>query len=299
MPDALFRVLQALVAGSAFAVSYWRWVRPHQAEIAPQGVGLLLLLVLTLVGGLIGGVFWWVNEPGSFAWPLPALAARMLAAAGWAYAAAALLTLQRPTPGRLRLMLVLLVVYLAPLVASILVFHLGRFDPSATITYAFFLVVAGMFPSAIWWLLRQPTVLAAADRELTPPIPLTRAWFVAAAIGLGLWGLALFVTDAGPSSLVWVWPGDPLSSQLIGVMLLSVAAGAVMSLRSIDLARLTLVFMLVYGLGVVAGTVSLALARAPIRLAYLVVFGAIGAGSAALLAAERGNFADAARPRTV
>jgi hypothetical protein len=100
---------------------------------------------------------------------------------------------------------------------------------------------------------------------------------------LGLWGLALFVTDAGPAPLIWVWPGDPLSSQLIGVMPLSIAAGALVSLRSVTASQLILVFMLVYGVGVVLGTVSVALTGAPLRYAYLLIFGVMGAVSAALL----------------
>ena len=104
------------------------------------------------------------------------------------------------------------------------------------------------------------------------------------AVVLGLWGLALFITDGGPSPLIWAWPGDPLTSQLIGVMLLSLAVGAVASLRSMDVARVMLVMMLVYGVGVAIGTLSLvALAGAPMRPAYVVVFGLIGVISAALL----------------
>ena len=51
-----------------------------------------------------------------------------------------------------------------------------------------------------------------------------------------------------------------------------------------DVARVMLVMMLVYGVGVAIGTVSLvALAGAPMRPAYVVVFGLIGIVSAALL----------------
>jgi hypothetical protein len=104
---------------------------------------------------------------------------------------------------------------------------------------------------------------------------------------MGLWGLALFVTDVGPVPLVWVWPGDPLSSQLIGVMLLTVSAAALYGMRSVDVARVSLVLMLVYGAGVVAGTLSLASVGAPLRPAYLVVFAVVAAVSAVLLFAER------------
>src|SRR5205807_4677653 len=113
-----------------------------------------------------------------------------------------------------------------------------------------------------------------------------RGWFVVVAIVLGLWGLALFVTDAGLSSLMWVWPGDPLTSQLIGVMLLALAAGALLGLRSAAVGRVMLVTMLVYGLGVGTATASVHVGGAPLRAAYLVVFAVIALASAALLVAS-------------
>jgi len=283
VPDELFRFLQAFASVAVFFGAYLLWIRPRQSGLGLQALGLLLLVDLTLMGGLIGGAFWWVNEPGSFGWRLPPLAARLLAAAAWAYAAGAIVTLMRPTRDRLRLMMILLVVYLGPLALSIVAFHLGRFDPSALITYLFFLAVLSMLPSAVWWLIRPPNTAAIDESEPVRTGGLTRTWFIVSAAALALWGLALFVTDAGPSTLVWVWPGDPLSSQLIGVMLLTVAAGALYGLRSAEVAQVTLVLMLVYGLGVVAGTISLAAIGAPLRPAYLVVFALVAAISGALL----------------
>ncbi|MBE7528910.1 MAG: hypothetical protein HND44_20235 [Chloroflexi bacterium] len=67
-----------------------------------------------------------------------------------------------------------------------------------------------------------------------------------------LWGLALFLTDAGLSTLVWVWPGDLFTSRLIAVMLWTLAAAAVYSLHSTDALRVALVVMITYGIGVVA-----------------------------------------------
>jgi hypothetical protein len=290
MEPLLLELLKAAPPAAVFLIAYFLWVRPRQSDGGFQGLGLLLLVVLTIVGGLVGGTVWWTNDPNAFAWRLPPLAGRLLGAAGWAYAAAAILTLRHPTAARLRLMLVLLVVYIAPLTASILAFHLGRFDPSAPITFAFFLVVTVMLVSSIWWLVRPPHIVSANDEERKAPGLLTKGWFVVVAVVLGLWGLALFVTDAGPSSLIWAWPGDPLTSQLIGVMLLSVAAGAVLGLRSTDVSRVMLVMMLVYGVGVAVGTVSLvALAGAPMRPAYVVVFGSIGVVSGALLVTSRAS----------
>src|SRR5437588_2672919 len=225
MSDSPLRLLQVALLVGAWIVGYFLWIRPRQAGLDLQSLGLLLLVLLTFAGGLIGGIFWWLNEPNSFGWRLPDLGARLLGAAAWAYAAGAAYTLWRPTPGRLRLILVLLFVYLAPLGVSVIAFHLGRFDPAAQVTYGFFTVVIGMTASTIWWLVRPPPIVTGSAPDAAPGLAI-RGWFVVVAIVLGLWGLALFVTDAGLSSLMWVWPGDPLTSQLIGVMLLALAAGA-------------------------------------------------------------------------
>jgi hypothetical protein len=64
------------------AWGYRHWISPHQVGI--QGRGMLLLSVVTLVGGLLGSTGWWIDDPRSFSWDLPPLASRMLASAGWA-----------------------------------------------------------------------------------------------------------------------------------------------------------------------------------------------------------------------
>ena len=103
----------------------------------------------------------------------------------------------------------------------------------------------------------------------------------------GLWGLALFLTDRGPSALIWVWPGDLLTSRLIGVMLLAIAAGAAASLRYADMARMMLSMALTYGLGLAAASAWNTLTDKPIQLSYLIVFGLIALGSAAVLMTDR------------
>src|SRR5581483_12153608 len=60
----------ALIAGG-----YARWIRPRHLDLA--GRSLLLLVVLTLVGGLLGSTGWWIDDPRSFSWTLPPLASRM------------------------------------------------------------------------------------------------------------------------------------------------------------------------------------------------------------------------------
>jgi hypothetical protein len=64
------------------AWGYRHWISPRQVGI--QGKGMLLLSVVTLVGGLLGSTGWWIDDPRSFSWDLPPLASRMLASAGWA-----------------------------------------------------------------------------------------------------------------------------------------------------------------------------------------------------------------------
>lgn len=287
--------LAFLLAGLGFG--YWRWVRPHESRLDLQGHGLLLLVVLTLMGGFVGSPFWWTDQEQSFSWDLPPLASRMLASAGWSFVAACYLALQRPTYRRLRLVLLLLFVYLAPLALAIFLFHLDRFDPGAPITYAFFAIVFIMVGSTAWYLYRQPAILPGNPTDEAPARPATRAWLAGTAAITGLWGLALFVTDQGPLPWIWVWPGDLLSSRLISVMLLAIAAGALYSRRFSDPARLMLAMLAVYSLGLALSSLWNAFLGLPVRPAYLVVFGLIGLGSIALLAMERQWLAGAGRKR--
>src|SRR6186997_2032508 len=125
MNDIAVQFLGLLVFLSVIAGAYWRWVRPHNINLETKGV--LLLIIATMVGGLVGSTGWWFDVPQAFSWDLPPLASRMLAAAGWAFGAAAFMTLQRPTASRLRLVLLMLAVYLIPLAIAIVLFHLNRF----------------------------------------------------------------------------------------------------------------------------------------------------------------------------
>jgi hypothetical protein len=238
-------------------------------------------MVLTLMGGFIGSFFWWADEARSFAWDVPPLASRMLASAGWSFAVVCWLALNRPTHRRIRLVLLLLCVYLLPLVVAGVVFHLDRFDFAIPLTYGFFGIAGGMSIATLWYLLRQPTILP--DDPATPPSAMVRNWLGLVAIITGLWGLALFITDRGGSDLIWVWPGDLLSSRLIGVMLLAIAAGSAYSLRYADVSRLMLAMTAAYGLGLAVASLWNVLGSNPIKVSYLVVFGVIFLVSGALL----------------
>jgi hypothetical protein len=279
-------LLQALVGvgilGAGLWFGYQRWIAPRSA-LDLHAKGLLALLVLTLMGGLIGSPFWWFDEPRSFSWDLPPLASRMLSAAGLSFVVGTFLTLQRPSARRIRLILIMLAVYLAPLVAAILLFHLDRFDFSAPISYAFFAIAGGMTLATLWYLLRRAPILDEAPHDHSPTHPFTHGWLALVAALTLVWGLALFATDSGPAPWIWVWSGDLLTSRLIGVMLLAIAAGALASLRHADSARVMLAVVLTYGMGLaLAGLWNVTVAR-PLPLGYVLVFGALALGSAGLL----------------
>lgn len=271
--------LGLLVLLAGVYTGYRRWIAPHALDF--QGRGLLTLMVLTLMGGFIGSFAWWLDDVRSFSWDVPALASRMLASAGWSFAVVCLLVLNRPTYRRMRLVLILLCVYLLPLVVAAILFHLDRFNFALPLTYGFFGIAGGMSIATLWYLARQPRILP--DDSPTPPGATVRNWLGLVAVVTGAWGLALFITDSGPSDLIWVWPGDLLSSRLIGVMLLAIAAGSAYSLRYTDVSRLMLAMTAAYGLGLAVASLWNVLADRPIKVSYLVVFGVIFAVSSALL----------------
>jgi hypothetical protein len=87
--------------------------------------------------------------------------------------------------------------------------------------------------------------------------------------------------------LIWAWPGDLLTSRLIAVMLLTIAVGALYSLRQADASRVMLGVIAVYGFGVTLANLWNALAGKPINLLYVAAFGAMFLVSTALSLAER------------
>ena len=283
----LLQIFGLVLLALGIGFGYWRWIKPYKDTLDLQGKGLLFLVVLMVMGGLIGSPFWWMDEALSFSWDLPTLASRMLAAAGWSFAVIGILVLERPTYRRLRLVLILLFVYLIPLAIAAPLFHLDRFDPTAPITYAFFAIVVLMVASTIWYLLRQPDIFPDGPEDLAPPTAGLRLWLIIVAIITALWGLALLITDSGPSALIWVWPGDLLTSRLIGVMLLTIAAGAVYSLPATGTARPMLAMILVYGLGLSLASMWNALAGKPVKISYALIFGIIFLVSAVLLIRDR------------
>jgi hypothetical protein len=274
----LLQFLGLLFLLVALAIGYRLWAWPYRTQAGLQAQALLMLIVLTMMGGLIGSPFWWRDDPSSFSWDLPPLAGRMLAAAGISFTVVCYLVLRNPTPRRQRLVLVLLAVYLLPLAAAIFAFHLDRFDFSALITYAFFGIVALMAGAVIWFLLRPPPAILPAG-QLRPTSRWVRMWLGLVALLTLVWGLALFWTDSGPVSWIWVWPGDLLTSRLIGVMLLTIAVGAWYGEPASETSGPMLAMLFVYGTGVTAaGLWNLFAGKAP-PLVYCLAFSLFALGS--------------------
>jgi hypothetical protein len=293
MDGLLVQFLGLFVLLGIVGWGYRRWIRPR--EVGTQGKGMLLLTIVTLVGGLVGSTGWWIDDPRSFSWDLPPLASRMLASAGWAFGVATIAALQRPVPRRMRLVMLMLAAYLAPLLVAIPLFHLDRFDPAAPITYAFFALVLPMTVAALWYLFQQPVIISDEPTDSLPPTPLVGAWLGLIAAVTAFWGLALFITDNGPSGLIWAWPGDLLTSRLIAVMLLTLAIGAVYALRYADVSRVMLGVIAVYGFGVTLANLWNILVSKPVNPSYVAAFGIMFLVSATLLIAERQNTVERSR----
>jgi hypothetical protein len=263
-------------------IGYWLWVLPRPS-LDVQTRGLLILILLAAAGGFFGALLWWPGIPGTFAWVLPPLAGRLLGAAGWAFAALCVMTIRWPSRRRVRLTLWMLAVYLVPIALALLLAHRDRLDWAAPISYAFLVIAGGMAAATVYYIIRQPDVPGVAD-DPAPSDDITRKW-LALVGGVSLvWGTALFITDKGSTALVWAWPGDLLTSRLIAVMLWSIAAGCLVSMRREGPARAMLVTTLVYGIGVALAGLWNLVVTTPVPLGYVAVFGAIGAGSGALLA---------------
>lgn len=278
MNQLWLQIMGLLLLILGVGLGYWRWLRPYHNQLNNAQRSLLLLVILTFMGGFFGSFGWWLDVPASFSWDLPPLAARMLAVAGWSFALVGWLALERPSLPRLRLVVIMLFVYLAPLAAAIVLFHLDRFDWTAPITYAFFALVVPMTALATWYLFHPMGVIdISGDR---PPTGMARGWLWGAAILTAVWGTALFVTDGGPSSFIWVWPGDLLTSRLIAVMLWTLAAAAGYSLRSTEAMPVVLAAMATYGVGVVAANAWHIPAIKPF---YVLFFAVLALGSLAIL----------------
>ncbi len=279
MSDLFFQFMGLFLLVAVVGGGYGLLRRRHPGRLTGAQQTILLLTLLTLAGGFIGAIPWWLDVSVSFAWDLPPLASRLLASAGWAFALACGLALRHPTRRHLRLIMVMLAVYLTPLALAILLFHLDRFDPAAPITYAFFAIVTTLLLPTLWFCWRPVGIIAETPADQRRPKAVVQGWLGLVALLTGLWGVALFVTHQGPSPLLWLWPQDLLASRLIAVMLLTIAAASLYSLRHATLTRTTLAMTLLYGVGGAAAALWNALAGKPIPLAYVIAFGLLALGA--------------------
>lgn len=287
---ALANLFFTLLAAALLVLGAWwgyrRWATPHLDGASTPARVLLGVMVVTVMV-VIGVPFWWLDLEQSFSWNLPPLASRMLAAAALSFVVLGILVLQHPSHRRVRLVLVMLETYLAPLAIAMAAFHLDRFDFGRPITYGFLIIAFGMSLVAGSFLVRQPVIVPDDERDVALSSLATRIGLAAIALVTMAWGIALIVTDRGPSDLVWAWPGDLLSSRLIGVMLLAIAAGNLYALTRADTARLMQITTLVYAVGLAAASAwGLALGT-PVKPAYILAFGVIAAGCGVLLVLDR------------
>jgi hypothetical protein len=277
--------LQLVGLGLLFAGVAAVWIFNVRRGIdlsAPAQKLYLLLAAFTIVGGFVGSTAWWIDHPASFAWDLPPLASRLLAAAALAFGVSGFAVLLAPTRAHVRYHALMIAIYLAPLAVMILLVHLDRFDLSAPITPAFFAVVVPMV-LASQWLLAFPVGLVGDPSGIEAPPPAVVSLLRVVAIVFGIWGVALFVTDQGPWARLWVWPDDLLTSRLIAVMPLTLAATAIASMRSSLLAHTTLILIAVYGVaGSVAGLLNAAAGK-PVPLLYVAAFAVFGVAAVAFL----------------
>ncbi len=237
-----------------------------------------ILALLAGYGGLIGATAWMQNLPYAFAWTLPPLAARFLAAAALAFGIVALRAAILGLTGHLRMIAAMLLVYLAPLAGALLLFHMDRIDLSSPVAWVFLSTVVAMILGA-----------AAAFFRL----PFDERGMSSGLLGLtgtlaGLWGLALFLWPSAPVAFLFPWPDDALTTRLIAAMFLTVAtachfAEGPSERRSADL------LCLLYGTGIAAACGWNLWLGKPAPWAYLVFWAVIAAFSLKALLTEHGG----------
>ena len=225
-------------------------------------------IAFATAGAILGAPFWWFGVPTSFAWLLPPLAFRFLGAAALAFAATGLTVLWRPSPARIRLYLGMVALYLAPVVAAVLLLHRDRLDWQTPIAWAFLAVAGGLACSATLAMLRAPDL-----RRGSPPGPAEQAIWTGFCALFALWALALYGWPAAPFPPLFLWASDPLSARLIAVMPATLALMAWMARGRQELGRPVAIGYATYGFWVALACLLHALAGRPLPWLYLAALG--------------------------
>ena len=242
------------------------------------------LIMSTTVGGFLGAPFWWFDLPASFAWDLPPLASRMLAAASLAFGLTGFFVLRRPAENLCRFYNTLIAVYLVPLTMAAVLFDRERFDFSLPVTYGFFAIVVVLSTGSVSALF-PPMDSMRATEVVEPPSSAFRTGFAFLAAAFCVWGIALFVVPEELSGTWSLWPGDTLTSRLNAAMKLALAAAFAMASRDRKQIAPALMFASVYGFGVLAACLVNLMRGDIAPLSYAAVFGLLGMISTGMLAA--------------
>lgn len=166
---------------------------------------------------------------------------------------------------------------------AIVALHLDYFDFKRPIVWGFFLISGGMSLATLYFLFVQPELSPPEDASPATQPPYLRAWLGAVAAVTVAWGLALFATDDGGQKDIWVWPGDPLASRLIGAMLLTIAASCVYALLRPGATFMALAVVATYGIAGAAANYWQEFLNKPVKEGYVVVLGVMGAVSLIVL----------------
>jgi hypothetical protein len=188
------------------------------------------VFALAVAGVLIGGVLLLVN-PGLISprwpWRLTPFNERFLGAFYTAEMMAILIlaAINRWSPARLILVTALVFTVLASLVS---LWHLDRFDFARKGPWGWFFVYVGsvLASAAFLWNNRDLPHPGQAFRS-----PMLRNFFLAQAVALGGYGVALLVAPAIASGF-WPWPLDAFHAQLYSAIFISAGAGAYMLARA-------------------------------------------------------------------
>lgn len=274
----LAAVLVVLLVAVATGAKRWRF----DGQPAPSAAGRTAIIVTTL-GSLLGVPFWWLDVDVGFAWDLPPVGARLLAASALAFGLTGLACLEWPSARRSRLYLVMIATGFGSVFATTLLFHLQAFDFGAVSSWMFLLIV-GVLPALASVELARSFATHPSLRYVRFDNPLIPLWLVLVGITMLAWSLALFIAPDTIFPAVFLWPDDARTSRLVASMLLAIGVAALMAMNDTASGRLALLFAGVYGGGVTCAACLRGVTAFSPPLLYLVVIGGIGLVSLAFLA---------------